>query len=313
MRMSFWRLVLITAWLAGVSGCKDRSPKAIEATPEETRRDQPVAAGEPSAGGRSVDEVASNSSGETSVAEAGPALQEPKPAGEPQVDGVAVGLIESDKAYEQWFRRFKLDLSNPKMLDEDPDGDGATNREEFMADTDPLDAKSRPGIHKLIRLKEYQEVRVPLLLESVTGQSARVKVTEEGDSKEETVTVGDTLHGMKVTKVAYKKENDKGGQPVDLSRVELDGGRVVLVKDMPAKSASSYAILTSSEGIEIKVHQGETFKWPGQKRASYEVMDLRADQVVVQEVETGRMWTLSKEEAKGGGRVEGSAEPAVQP
>ncbi|MDB6154092.1 MAG: hypothetical protein JWL90_2545 [Chthoniobacteraceae bacterium] len=213
--------------------------------------------------------------------------------------GVPDKLLVNDQAYDAWFKKHRLDLNDPKMLDRDTDGDGATNREEFVADTDPRDPKSRPGIHKVIRLKEYSEVRVPLILESVAGRTAKIKRTDEGgDSKFDSVTVGQSVGGMRVEKILVRHETDKNGQAVDLSRVDLEDpatkAKVVLVKDMPARSAASYAVLTAGSGVTMKVHQGDVFNWPAQNGTAYQVIDLRADQVVIQEVETQRVWTIPK-------------------
>jgi hypothetical protein len=71
--------------------------------------------------------------------------------------------------------------------------------------------------------------------------------------------------------------------------------KVVLVKDLPAKSAASSAILTSADGrTTLTVKQGDTFSWPTEQGSTYKVIDLRAEQAVVQEIETGKMWTIPK-------------------
>lgn len=228
---------------------------------------------------------------------------EQKPASTPVADDPATAnvpaeLLASDNAYEAWFKKYDLDLNDPKMLDADPDGDGATNREEFMADTNPRDPNSRPGIHKVMRLKQYTEVRVPLVLESTDGRSAKIRRTE-GEAKTETVAPGQTIDGYKVGKLVVRHDTDKDGHPVDLSRVELEEPatkqKLVLVKDMTVKSASSSAVLTAADGTTLKVRQGETFQWPTEQGATYKVIDLRPDQVVVQQVENKKMWTIPRE------------------
>jgi hypothetical protein len=128
----------------------------------------------------------------------------------------------STSAYEAWFKKYHLDLNDPKMLDADPDGDGFTNREEFLAGTDPLDPNSHPptvAARGSIRLKEYSEVRLPVVLEAVDGDKARLKRIEGGESRVETVKAGDVLRGLPLTveKVESKQDVDKNGDPVDLS------------------------------------------------------------------------------------------------
>jgi hypothetical protein len=228
------------------------------------------------------------------------AKTEPPPA-TPPTDGTA-----GNADFEAWFKKHKLDLNDPKMLDADPDGDGFSNRDEFLADTDPHDANSLPGIHKTIRLKEFSEVRLPLIVESVSGDKASIRRTD-GEGKAETVKVGDTVKGLplKVEKIEQISDTDKEGKPIDRSTVVLeDAGskeRLTLVKDMPARTAASFAMLTSADGnTTIKVKQGETFKWPGDDTATYKVIDLREDQVVLQQLENKKMWTVARADKSAG-------------
>jgi hypothetical protein len=69
-----------------------------------------------------------------------------------------------------------------------------------------------------------------------------------------------------------------------------------LVKDMPAKSATSYAVLTSPDRqTTITVKQGEVFQWPGTPGTSFKVIDLRPEQAVVQQLETKKMFTIPRQ------------------
>jgi transcription elongation GreA/GreB family factor len=102
-----------------------------------------------------------------------------------------------------------------------------------------------------------------------------------------------------VQRVARIQDTDKGGNPVDRSIVMVEDSasreKLTLVKDMPARTSASYAVLTSPDGsATMKVKQGDTFKWPGDDTASYTVIDLREDQVVLQQVETRKMWTVTR-------------------
>ena len=207
--------------------------------------------------------------------------------------------------YEAWFAKYHLDLNDPKMLDEDADGDGVSNRDEFLAGTDPRDANSHPEIaktHPAMRFTEYNEVRLPLVLDSVSGEKAVIKRTDDGDTRFETVRAGETLRGfpLRVTKIAERRTTDKDGQAVDRSQVLLEATstkeRVTLVKDLPAKTSATYAVLASEDGkTAVKVHAGEIFAWPGEAGVTYRVVDLGRDQVVLQQQETRKMWTLSRQ------------------
>jgi hypothetical protein len=231
------------------------------------------------------------------------------PAGTAPATGAAPGTATASAppspadqaAYEAWFKKNNLDLSDPKMLDADPDEDGFVNRDEFLADTDPHDKNSRPGIHKGMRLKEYNEVRLPLVLESIDGEKAHIKRTDQPDAKALTVKAGDAIQGLplKVRHVESKSDFDKAGERVDLSNVALEDSstkeHIILRKDLPAKTAATYAVLESPDGkTTLKVRKGDVFTWPAEQGATYKVVDLSQDQVVLQQIETKKMWTVPR-------------------
>jgi len=236
-----------------------------------------------------------------------PAPGQNSSAGTP--DAAAAAISQADKvAYEAWFKKYHLDLNDPTMLDADPDGDGFTNREEFLANTNPLDPNSHPPYPpdpaRFLRLKEYNEARLPVTLENIEGEKARLKRTDE-DGKIETVKAGDTIRGLplKVLHVEARQDIDKNGEHVDLSQVTLEDSttkeKYVLTGNLPAKTSASHAELVSRDGkTTYKLHHGEVFTWPPPplQGASFKVIDMSADQVVLQEIDNKQMWTVPKAE-----------------
>jgi hypothetical protein len=240
-----------------------------------------------------------------------PAPETPAPATASTPEPVAASaapVSAQDKAgYEAWFKKYGLDLNDPKMLDADPDGDGFTNREEFMADTNPLDPNSHPPYtdpSRFLRLKEYNEARLPITLESIEGEKAKLKRTDQNESRTETVKVGDTVHGLplKVLKIEARQDIDKNGEKVDLSQVTLEDSstkeKFVLTGNLPAKTSASNAVLITRDGkMNLKVHIGDVFTWPTDGGSNYKVIDMSQDQVVLQQVENKKMWTVPRPES----------------
>jgi hypothetical protein len=209
-----------------------------------------------------------------------------------------IGLPPADRAkYEAWFKKYSLS-SDPDVMDQDADGDGYSNREEFLADTNPRDAKSLPGVMDTASVKAVNEVTVPMILREVKGGKARVQRTDS--NTEEELVSGGQPKGLpyKVTGVKHEVKADKHGVYTDVSNVTLENMQtkemVTLIRDLPARSSETHAVVVGPNGEEKKVHLDETVEIPGMPGKQFKVIELRADQVLVEEVGSHRALSIPK-------------------
>jgi hypothetical protein len=230
----------------------------------------------------------------------------PAPGAEPTAHPAATAALTPAEAvsnadFEAWFRKYGLDLNDKNMLESDPDQDGFSNREEFLADTDPKNPNSRPGVSKTMRVKEYTEVNLPFILRGVEGSTATVEFTAERAGQREKVKAGDTIRGtrLRVDRVTAGADTDKHGEKVDMSQILLTDSesqdRIVAVKDLSTPTSASFATLTDPEGkTTMKVRVGDVFEWPSEPGSSYKVIDLRKEQVVVNDEKNQKTVTITR-------------------
>ena len=204
---------------------------------------------------------------------------------------------ETVAEYEAWFRKYGLKF-DAATLAADTDGDGYSNREEFLAGTNPLDPNSMPGMVDGVSMKELKDVRVPIILRAVKDGKAQVERTDKPGREE--LREGSQPAGLpyRVTSIKQEVKADKHGVFTDVSQLTMENPGtkeiVVLVRDMPARSSETHAIIAGTDGVEQKIHVDEVISLPGMKGRQFKVLELRPDQVVVEEIGTKRPLTIPK-------------------
>lgn len=269
------KVLLLSLSIALFSGCKKTDKK--EVAPDAVSSEQPPA----SASGAQI-------------------FTRKQPGATKDDASLLAPLSEDDKSkFEAWFKTHHLDPNDAVAMDQDPDGDGYSNREEFLADTNPHESASVPGTLTGTKLKEFTDVKVPIILREVKDGKARVERTD-GSGTQETLKEGSTPKGLayKVTSVKYDVKPDKHGVVTDMSQVILESeetkDKLTLVRDMPARSSQSTATIVDVDGTEKQLHFDETFTLTSQPGKTFRVIDLRNDQVVIQDVGTKQTLTIGK-------------------
>lgn len=157
----------------------------------------------------------------------------------------------------RWLQQYGLPTDR-LIANEDPDSDGFTNREEFEAGTNPMDASSRPDVSRKLRVASILQKPFPFIFTGINEGSTRKFNLQRADGSAEYFVELDgmvpdkSFPGYKVTHFTEKIEQRPSPTiknqkvKVDFSEVtiEREGEKpVILVRDRPAMSGDLSARL----------------------------------------------------------------------
>ena len=193
----------------------------------------------------------------------------------------SVGKMFHPPVPNDWLEKYKLNVLSASVLDEDPDGDGFTTREEFNGldalshldmigqpvmgadgqplpadSTNPIDPNSHPPYHTKLELVRI--VDIPFRLR-VMAIDVPAKVNKPADvtvqintidlrNRTQFIAVGDDIPGTKFKIESYEQKEAPGadGTMVDVSEVTIinkeTGEKVVLPLKKIVNSPDSYGI-----------------------------------------------------------------------
>jgi hypothetical protein len=188
----------------------------------------------------------------------------------------------------EWLQQFGLPIQDADVLEQDPDGDGFTNLDEWAGHTNPTDAKSHPEYLTKLKLKSFTQEPFRLVFSSWVGDTFAINTI---DLKQPTqfLKVGDAVPGtqFKVVKFDEKSQPNQYGTDLDVSELTLQhqetGEQLKLVKEQVAISPESVATFVYSWGgrREFEVRKDQEFSLKPQEEIRYKLVDVQPTKAVI--------------------------------
>jgi hypothetical protein len=203
----------------------------------------------------------------------------------------------------RWIIDHKLDILDNNVLNEDPDGDGFTNLDEWKNvkgdgsdSTDPQDKNSHPPYWTKLRFVQYIKYPFRLLFNAYDGDIKKPETmtfqinTVDVQQPSQFVKIGDIINGtkFKVISFAYKDvPNPATGITRDVSELTVQntetGDNVALVLETVVNSPDSYALfnyLWANKQFQVKLHK--EFVLLPEASLRYKLVDIAEDWALIQ-------------------------------
>src|SRR5438477_10242736 len=188
----------------------------------------------------------------------------------------------------EWFEQYALPIEDADALDQDADGDGFTNLDEWQGGTNPIDKNSHPDYLTKLHLVSATEEDFPFMFSSWVGTTFALNSLDQSEPTQ-FLKVGDMIRGtrFKITKFIEKHERNQYGTKVDVSELLLEHEdtkvQLTLVKEKVATSPQSVATFVYTWGgrREFEVRKDQEFSLKPLEEIKYKVADVEATRAVI--------------------------------
>jgi hypothetical protein len=187
-----------------------------------------------------------------------------------------------------WFEKFNLAIQDADALEQDPDGDGFTNLDEWQGGTDPTNKVSHPDYLTKLHLVSATEEPFPFTFASWVGSTFAINSIDQSEPTQ-FLKIGDIIRGtdFKIVKFTEKHERNQYGTSIDVSELLLEHretkARVTLVKEKVATSPQSVAtfVYTWAGRREFEVRKDQEFSLKPVEEIKYKLVDVQPAKAVI--------------------------------
>lgn len=186
---------------------------------------------------------------------------------------------------DQWLIDHGLDPFDKAVGDSDPDQDGFTVMEEFLAGTNPVDAESHPSYGIKLRVRRIVDRPFGLRFMGTSEPSpgdVRYLLNMTSQARSHFARMGDEIQGFKL--IGYEPQTRPGPLgPVDASVLVLDraGKRIRLVVNQDYREQDRVAeLIFLVDESTYRVEPGEDVTVGGYQ---FKVIDIAADHVIIRD------------------------------
>lgn len=237
-------------------------------------------------------------------------------------DGRLIDILQGDEEIfpgipNKWIKEHRLEYSDAKLPERDPDEDGFSNMEEFLAQTNPRDPASRPAGWTKLKLSGSKLEKLRFTFSEVTDsegdtvKEVQINTIGAGDASATSgrtmfYKIGDSVKiaerdatGRRVdTPTPFKvlRAQMRGNaEPVVILQNTADGKEIVLergkVKDSP------YALATlrdTRSGQEFQLRTGDEFELP-EGGGRYKLIDVSEEKAQIKDLRTEDIAAVPRE------------------
>jgi hypothetical protein len=188
----------------------------------------------------------------------------------------------------EWFEQYALAIEDADVLDQDPDGDGFTNLDEWQGETNPTDKESHPEYLTKLHLVSAIDEPFRYMFSSWVGGTFAINAIDQSEPTQ-FLKIGDVIRGtdFKIVKFTNKYDRNQYGTRIDVSELLLEHRdskqQVTLVKEKVATSPQSVVTFVYAWGgrREFEVRKDEEFSLKPVEEIKYKLVDVQPAKAVI--------------------------------
>ena len=214
-------------------------------------------------------------------------------------DNTLVNPLEEGEALHPpitnaWLIKYDLDYAQGDIKEQDPDADGFTNIDEFLADSDPRDPKSVPPYTTKLRLAKFIAVPFRLIFTGTPDEGQTFTVNSKDlKSRTQFLELGQMIEGSPYKILSYeKKSTTRDDIEYDVSELTIEntetGQKMVLVVNKEANDPTSFGEFHYLyDNTTFKVKKDDEFALNPEQDKKYKLIDIQESEAVIQNVKSG--------------------------
>ena len=188
----------------------------------------------------------------------------------------------------EWLEEFSLPITEGDVLDQDPDGDGFNNLDEWQAHTNPIDKNSHADYITKLKMISLAQEPFRFVFSSWVGDTYAINTIDHRQPTQ-FLKIGETIRSTLFKLVKFKEKNEKSkfGTDVDVSELTLENAEnkdeLTLTKGKTTTSPESVAnfLYTWGGDQRFSAKKGQEFFLKPQTEIKYKLIDVQPDKAIL--------------------------------